>query len=160
MTESQEPEPLAAEQEPRDVTKAAVLLDAKGTAEKLNKTLSYIYAIGDKAEIDRYGRFLQLYHAVSDEGAELFYQDFTARHKRRMLQSKLVTDVKIEEAIGDFLNASAKFLSAIFRRSGSRIVKEGNKLLQVLATLMSFGRKLQDGEEEELEESRRDAATR
>jgi hypothetical protein len=135
-----------ADPEPCLITKAATQLDVKGTASRLNRKPTYIYRMGDDPEEDRYGRFLQLYYAVPDAGAEIFFQDFVLRHKERMLREKSAAEVGPAEGIGDFMRASAKFFSALVNRDGDQITKEGNKLLQVLGTLMSFGRKLQNGE--------------
>ncbi|HEX8746844.1 MAG TPA: hypothetical protein VF717_06555 [Pyrinomonadaceae bacterium] len=134
------------EQEPRAISKAAALLDAKGTAERLGKSLGYVYSMGDNADDDRYTRFLQFYHAVPDAGAELLFRDFIQRHKQRMLKTKPDNEEGIHKTVEDFVATAGRFISALFRRCGSQIVKEGNKLLQMLGTLMSFGRKLQEEE--------------
>jgi hypothetical protein len=71
------------------------------------------------------------------------------RHKQRMIKAKPGAEEGISKTVEDFVVISAKFISALFRRCGTQIVKEGNKLLQMLGTLMNFGRQLQEQEEAE-----------
>ncbi|HEX8653079.1 MAG TPA: hypothetical protein VF708_19840 [Pyrinomonadaceae bacterium] len=110
--------------------------------------------MGDNPEEDRYTRFLQLYYAVPDDGAELYFQDFLSRHEARMAPAKAVR-FGAAEAVDDFLRAAGRFISALYRREGEQVVKEGNKVLQILGSLIAFGRALQSDQEDEGEGSRR-----
>lgn len=69
--------------EPLLITQNAVEDHVKGVAEALNVNKSWVYRFLGNAEHDPYSKFIALYKAtrkVNKAGANLFYNDFHARH--------------------------------------------------------------------------------
>lgn len=70
--------------EPLLITQNAVGDHVKAVAESLNVNKSWVYRFLGNAEHDPYSRFIDLYEATrksNKPGANLFFNDFQARHK-------------------------------------------------------------------------------
>lgn len=125
--------------EPYLTTKAAVGDDVKGTADRLAKHKSLIQQMTEGPEKDRYSRFVQLYYAVPDAGAELYFKDFERRHLERMTggQARHPDEAKVMEEV---YRRESTLNTAAFEKNDEVIIKEGTKLLGAIGELMALAR--------------------
>jgi hypothetical protein len=126
--------------QPHLVTKAAVGDDTKGVAEKLVKSVSTVQQMTEKPEKDRYSRFLQLYYATSDAGAEIFFADFKRRHMERMGRT-IERHEDEAETLEKVFRQEAKFNTAAHNGDDRQIVREGSKLTHSVGDMMAISRK-------------------
>jgi hypothetical protein len=126
--------------EPYLTTKAAIGADEKRVQERLGTYSSYVRQMLEGPKKDRYTRFLLLYHAVSDAGAEIYFSDFQRRHFERMAGSK--ERPKDETTIiEDVLQLTADFNSAAYNKDDAQIIKKGSRLINAIGDLMALARK-------------------
>ncbi len=148
--------------EPYLTTKASVGDDKEQTALKLNRSLSYVQQMTEGPAKDRYSRFMQLYYAVPDAGAEIYYADFSRRHSARMARAtgkapdhEQLTDESaiIEELFAHF---SAVNLATRNGQHGT-VIRESTKLIHLFGDLITLARRQIGSAEGEYEagESRR-----
>lgn len=120
---------------PEQITEAAVNGDAKGVAIRLGKNVSYIYKMCTEAEHNRYGRLLQLYYALNDDGADILAGDFFARHiarKQAKSVDKTTWCAALQSAIKESGEAIAEALAQENSAELTRQVVEGMTALQNL----------------------------
>ena len=144
--------------EPYLVTKAAIHGDRDGVKLRLNKFSSYVDQMAENPEKDRYSRFLALYYAVPDAGAEVYYSDFQRRHFARMAGkvSRPADVAKLMQEINDQMGA---LNSAGWGGDFEAVVREGTTLLHVLGDLIGQARRCAN-EEESVSEGSRQTVTR
>jgi hypothetical protein len=128
---------------PHKITDAAIDGHAKRVALGLGKNISYIYKMAECPEVDRYSRFIQLYlavRAVNPAGADLYFEDFHARHFAEKYP-ELLKSVDWCDAIGDVAKECAEAITAAVKnRSQIEVVREVSQAIRSLELLLEIAR--------------------
>lgn len=90
--------------QPDEITREAVGKHCQEIALKLDCNPSWVYRICGGPEHDPYTKFTDLYDAVAEKnppGADLFYNDFAARHQARKKQKaqQVIWEVAVANAM-------------------------------------------------------------
>src|SRR4051794_36679871 len=97
--------------DPHDITQAAIDDDVKAVADRMGKGKQWIYKFLAEAQHDPYTRFITLYNAVDHAGADLFFEDFRARHYARKYKQEL-QKVSWDQTVLDSIKETGEAIAA------------------------------------------------